>query len=76
MRLSYYGGGHYDSIAPFQNFPMTGSVTLGVGLSQSSSDMVLGLGGVIAETQPEPGRLEEEALERSRQRAAEAGDGR
>lgn len=80
MRLSYYGGGHYDSVSPI---PVVGDA-LGPASAQAAAEgMVLDAGRAghpptleAVEPPPEPGRLEEEALERSRRRAALAGNGR
>lgn len=58
MRLSYYGGGHYDSVSPVVGEHGAGAV------------------GVTFEPILEPGRLEEDALERSRRRVRDAGGGR
>lgn len=63
MRLSYYGGGHYDSV-----YPIVGGLASGGGMFERA--------GVVLDPPLEPGRLEEEALERSRRRVAEAGSGR
>lgn len=74
MRLSYYGGGHYDSVSPIivareAARPSTLAVA---GVGRAGQSLVAG----VVEPAPEPGWLEEEALERSRRRAALAGDGR
>ena len=91
MRLSYYGGGHYDSVAPITDSPAPSGVVLpsvveaagaasagGAAAppdaSASGTAAADAVGAVLPV--PEPGQLEEAALERSRRRAAEAGSGR
>ncbi|CAM9486523.1 unnamed protein product [Pylaiella littoralis] len=111
MRLSYYGGGHYDSVAPIDSpassgmisSPLGGGVTAGAGAGAGAAEGAAAFsgGGAAAEAAtsgglgtaatgaagaagaagapvpiPEPGQLEDAALERSRRRAAEAGSGR
>ncbi|CBN78161.1 conserved unknown protein [Ectocarpus siliculosus] len=86
MRLSYYGGGHYDSVAPLDSQPpLVGDAAGPAGASASAGSG--GAGGVgesgaaagaadAVSPAPEPGQLEEAALERSKIRAAEVGSGR
>lgn len=118
MRLSYYGGGHYDSVAPIDSpvpsamdvSPLgEGAAAGAAGAAATSSgggpavDLPASggqLGTVATDVAgavdnagtavnagaagaagaplviPEPGQLEDAALERSRRRAAEAGSGR
>ncbi|CAM9660983.1 unnamed protein product, partial [Scytosiphon promiscuus] len=96
MRLSYYGGGHYDSVAPIESTAAPGRLVPSVGdeaaagaggpgaadaatAAVTSGDL---LGGAVAgaagaaSLTPEPGQLEQAALERSKRRSAEAGSGR
>lgn len=90
MRLSYYGGGHYDSVAPVDG-PAPSGVLLPPAVVEAAGAASAGgaaaspgasAGGAAADAAgavvpgPEPGQLEEAALERSRRRAAEAGSGR
>lgn len=90
MRLSYYGGGHYDSVAQLVDSPPPAGVVLppvveaaraadagGAAASPdaSASGTAAGAAGAVVPA-PEPGQLEDAALERSRRRAAEAGSGR
>lgn len=92
MRLSYYGGGHYDSVAPITDSPAPSGVVLppvveaagvtsasaggaAVSPDASASGTAADAAGAVLLV-PEPGQLEEAALERSRRRAAEAGSGR
>lgn len=70
MRLSYYGGGHYDSVSPIFDRTLTVDTTRGERLRVPSA-----MGFAHGRT-PAPGELEEAALERSRRRKAEAGSGR
>lgn len=67
MRLSYYGGGHYDSVSPINDSVHSEVPPVGA--------EVAAVGGAAESVEPvrEPGRLEEEALERSTRRAAESG---
>lgn len=84
MRLSYYGGGHYDSLSSIQDGAGSGAggARGGGAIAPSSSvgvahcDTGFETVGTGADPPPEPGKLEDEALERSRRRAALAGDGR
>lgn len=91
MRLSYYGGGHYDSVALITDSPAPSGVVLppvveaaeatsGGGAAASPDASASGTAAADAAgavlPAPEPGQLEEAALERSRRRAAEAGSGR
>eukprot|EP00904_Undaria_pinnatifida_P009801 jgi/Undpi1/5951/HiC_scaffold_2.g01225.m1 len=77
MRLSYYGGGHYDSVSPidepYSGNPPVGEEGVGRGRRGGGS---FGPASGVAEPVREPGQLEDEALERSRRRAAEASSGR
>lgn len=83
MRLSYYGGGHYDSVAPLDSQPLLvgdaagpadASASAGSG-GAGESGTAAGAPGAVSPA-PEPGQLEEAALERSKIRAAEVGSGR
>lgn len=90
MRLSYYGGGHYDSVAPLDSpapsgvaappaVESAGATSAGGATASSnspSSGTAADAAGVAVSPTPEPGQLEEAALERSRRRTAEAGSGR
>lgn len=85
MRLSYYGGGHYDSVAPVDGRASSGMMLPPVDrvaavAAGTAGEGVLGTAGGTAgaalPATPEPGQLEDAALERSRRRAAEAGSGR
>ena len=81
MRLSYYGGGHYDSVSPIDDDPYSAASPVeeegaGVAGPATTGAFYRPASGVIAEAVPEPGQLEEVALERSRKRAAEASGGR
>jgi len=84
MRLSYYGGGHYDSVAPIDDrapsgisLPPVGGVATATAMaSEDLLETAGGTAGAVLPTTPEPGQLEDAALERSRRRAAEAGSGR
>lgn len=90
MRLSYYGGGHYDSVAAIESLGSPGGMPPSVGdeagagmsgdadaaaAAAAARGGLLGGAGVGSLT-PEPGQLEQAALERSKLRAAEAGSGR
>lgn len=70
MRLSYYGGGHYDSVSPIFDRTITVETTRGERLRAP------GAMGIAHGRTPAPGELEEAALERSRRRKAETGSGR
>lgn len=88
MRLSYYGGGHYDSVSPIDVprraadvegglSPVAMQGSGGAGVERpAASGAGAGAAEVSVEAIPEPGRLEVDALERSRRRATESGGGR
>lgn len=87
MRLSYYGGGHYDSVSvigdPVRAADTEGGLSprvmqgSGAGVEDSGASGVgAGTAEVAVEPILEPGRLEEDALERSRRRATEGCGGR
>eukprot|EP00752_Nemacystus_decipiens_P011076 g9840.t1 len=90
MRLSYYGGGHYDSVAPITDSLAPSEVVLPPVVEAAAATSAGGAaappdasrsgtaadGAAAVSPIPEPGQLEEAALERSRRRAADAGSGR